>query len=211
VSRVRLPAPRVGVYLIGGVVRESTCPAADRVTKRRRGTQNRCLHGNAMAPHSEALSECTHAPQSRRRGARLTSPAAPLLLQLLCLAGCWQGARAGCPCPVGQYCVGGTTCVVCTAAPGSYCAAGSSNGTGVPCTAGAWCGGGGTSPLACTATKLEYAPFEDFEAGPVWIARSLAMIPQQDCTTAAHGNCSGFFPMGEALVLFWQCLTSGRR
>ena len=163
-----------------------------------------------MAPHSEArVFERISAPQSRqrrrRRGAR---PPAPLML-LLCIAACgrWQGARAGCPCPVGQYCVGGTTCVVCTAAPGSYCAAGSSNGTGVPCTAGAWCGGGGTSPLACTATKLEYAPFEDFEAGPVWVARYLpAMIPQQDCTTAAHGNCSGFFPIGVADLLILNAL-----
>jgi hypothetical protein len=32
------------------------------------------------------------------------------------------------------------------------------------------------------------------------------MIPQQDCTTAAHGNCSGFFPIGVADLLILNAL-----
>ena len=65
---------------------------------------------------------------------------------------------------------------------------------------GSYCPGGAVAaPLPCPSAESTYGPVEDFESGAIWTALFYpSMAPLQDCSTAAVGACSGWFPLGNA-------------
>ena len=59
----------------------------------------------------------------------------------------------------GFYCSGGTADkVLCTAAAGRYCQAGSSSQSGILCPAGFYCSGGSNAPAVCNTVPGFYCP-----------------------------------------------------
>ena len=106
----------------------------------------------------------------------------------------FEGAEGSSLCPAGSFCAGGAaSAVACACGAGAYCPAGAWNASAcVLCPAGSTCIGGSSVPVACVAAQLWWAPYEDFETSAVWAPRD-GVTPAQDCATAAHGSCSGYF------------------
>jgi hypothetical protein len=117
----------------------------------------------------------------------------------LCPSGylCAGGASLSVACSAGHYCPAFASAPLnCSCSPGYACSPGSSTMTCIACIAGFYCPGGATPQSACTEL-LTFGPGEPintFENGPVWTQRDNGVVPVQDCTTAADGACSVYFP-----------------